>query len=174
MFGDDVKSPSSLGGTTITQIADAYLPRKNTLMQDIFGKSAFDDVTHPTVPAGTYAFVPREGKEGITSFFDATAYLMPPLETIFDSIMQTFLTPRSTAESGEHGAKQAEKDDEEMNVDEDGVLEDDSPLIVKNTTRVVDGREMDEFVKIFKHYGLAGMSYLSICNCPPSDNKVVL
>ena len=174
LFGDDVKSPSSLGGTTITQIADAYLPRKNTLMQDIFGKSAFDDVTHPTVPAGTYAFVPREGKEGITSFFDAAAYLMPPLETVFDSIMQTFLTQRSTAESGEHGAKQAEKDDEEMNVDEDGVLEDDSPLIVKNTTRVVDGREMDEFVKIFKHYGLAGMSYLSICNCPPSDNKVVL
>jgi len=158
-----VKSPSSLEGTTATQIADAYLPRNNTLLQDIFGKSAFDDVTHPTVPAETYGFVSREGKQGITPFFDAPAYLMPPLETVFDSIMQTFLTPRSTVESGEGGAKQA--DDEEMDVDEDGVLEDDSPLIVKNTTRVVDGREMDEFVKIFKHYGLAGTNDLCFQLC---------
>ena len=174
LFGDDVKLPSSLEGATTTQITnDAYLPRKNTLLQDIFGKSAFDDVAHPTVSAETSAFVPREGKQVITSFFDTPAYLMPPLETMFDSIMQTFLTPRSTVKSGEDGAKQAEKDGDEMDVDEDPVSEDDSPLIVKNTTRVVDEREMDEFVKIFKHYGLTGMYDLSISNCP-SDNKVAL
>jgi NET1-associated nuclear protein 1 (U3 small nucleolar RNA-associated protein 17) len=161
LFGDDVKSPSSLEGTTSTQImSNAHLFKKNTLLQDIFGKSAFDDVTHPTVSAETSAFIPREGKQAITSFFDAPAYLMSPLETMFDSIMQTFLTPRSTVKSGEDGAKQVEKDDEEMDVDEDPVPEDDSPLIVKNTTRVVDEREMDEFVKIFKQYGVTGMYHL--------------
>jgi len=50
---------------------------------------------------------------------------------------------------------------------------DDPPLIVKNTARVVDGREMDEFVKIFKHHGLTGTSDLSVSNCP-GGNKVVL
>jgi len=45
-----------------------------------------------------------------------------------------------------------------MGVDEDGVLEDDSLLIVKNTTKVVDKREMDGFVKIFKHHGPTGIS----------------
>jgi len=54
---------------------------------------------------------------------------------MFDSIMRTFLTPRSAVKSGEDGAEQVEKDDEEMDVDEGGVLEDASPLIVKNTTR---------------------------------------
>lgn len=54
-----------------------------------------------------------------------------------------------------------------MDVDEDGVLEDDSPLIVKNAMRVVD-----EFVKIFKHYEPTGMNGLSVSN-RPDDNKVV-
>ena len=173
LFGDDVKSPSSLEGTTTTQITgDAYLPRKNTLLQDIFGKSAFDDVTHPTVSAETSVFVPREGKQAVTSFFDAPAYLMPPLETMFDSIMQTFLTPRSTVKGSEDDAKQVEKDDEEMDVDENPVPEDDAPLIVKNTTRVVDEREMYEFVEIFKRYGLTGMCDLSLSTLPVG-NKVV-
>jgi len=153
LFGDDVKSPSSLEGTTTTQISgDASLPRKNTLLQDIFGRSAFDDITHLTVPAETSVFVPREGKQAITSFFDTPAHIMPPLGTMFDSIMQTFLTPRSPVKGGEDD----EKDDEVMDVDEDPVPEGDAPFIVKNPTRVVDEREMHEFVEIFKHYGLIG------------------
>lgn len=158
LFGDDVKLPSSLDGTTTTQISgNASLPRKNTILLDIFGKSAFDDVTHPTVSAETSAFIPREGKQAIASFFDAPAHTMPPLGTMFDSIMQTFLTLRSTAKGGEDDTKQVEKDDEVMDVDEDPVLEGEAPFIVENTTRVVDEREMHEFVEIFKHYGLIGM-----------------
>jgi len=156
LFGDDVKSPSSLEGTAANQITSgAQLPRKNTLLQDIFGKSAFDDVTHPIVPAETSAYVPREGKQAVTSFFDTPAYLMPPLETIFDSIMQTFVRPRSAVEHGEGDLMRIERDDEEMDVDEDPVPEDSAPFIVKDTTRVVDEREMHEFVEIFKRYGLA-------------------
>ena len=174
LFGDDVKSPSSLeGATTARIVGDAYLPRKNTLLQDIFGKSAFDDITHPTVSVETSAFVPREGKQAIRSFFDTPVHLMPPLETMFDSIMQTFLTPRSAVKSGEDGTKQVEKDDEEMDVDEDLAPEGDAPLIVENTTRIVDEREMHEFVKIFKHYGLTGKYNLSDSNFS-SGNKVVL
>ena len=59
---------------------DPYFPRKRSLLQDVFGKSAFDDFTHPTVSAEACAFFPREGKEGITSLFDTAAFLMPPLE----------------------------------------------------------------------------------------------
>lgn len=158
LFGDDVKSPSSLEGTTTTRITgDAYLPRKNTLLQDIFGKSAFDDVTHPTAPPEGSTPVPREGKQTITSFFDSPAHVMPPLGTVFDSIMQTLLTPRSTVGGGGDGAERVERDDEVMDVDRDPVPEDDTPLIVKGTTRVVDEREMHEFVEIFKHYGLTGV-----------------
>jgi NET1-associated nuclear protein 1 (U3 small nucleolar RNA-associated protein 17) len=164
LFGDDVKPPSIEGATTSQIADDAYLPRKNTLLEDIFGKSAFDDVAHPKVPAETSAFVPREGMQAVKSFFDTPAHLMPPLETMFDSIMQTFLTPRSTVESGGDDAKQAERDGEEMDVDEDPVPENDAPLIVKNTTRVVDEREMHEFVEIFKHYGLTGVYRLRVSN----------
>lgn len=167
MFGDDVKSPSSPEGTTTAQITgEAYPPRKNTLLQDIFGKSAFDDVTYPTVSVESSTFVPREGKQAVTSFFDAPAHIMPPLGTMFDSIMQTFLTPRSAVENGD--IKEAERDEEVMDVDEDPVPENDAPFIAKNTTRVVDEREMHEFVEIFKQYGLTGM-----CE-PPLAGSVVL
>lgn len=158
LFGDDVKSPASLEGTTTTQITgDASLPRGNTLLQDIFGKSVFDDVTYPTVSAETSAFVPREGKQAITSFFDAPTHTMLPLGAMFDSIMQTFLAPRSIAKNGEDDTKQAEGGDEVMDMDEDPVPEGHAPFIVKDTTRVVDEREMHEFVEIFKHYGLIGV-----------------
>ena len=90
---------------------------------------------------------------------------------MFDLVIQTLLMIRSTVKSGED--EQVEKDDEETDVDEDGVLEDVSPLIVKTTTKVVDEREMDEFVKIFKHQGLTGMNDLSASSCT-SDDKVVL
>ena len=70
--------------------------------------------------------------------------------------MQTFLTPRSTVENGEGHEKRVEKDDEEMDVDEHPGPEEDTPLIVKDTTRVVDEREMHEFVEIFKQYGFKG------------------
>lgn len=174
LFGDDVKSPSSLEDNTTTQITgNVFLPRKNTLLQDIFGKSAFDDVTHLVVPAETSAFVTREGKQAVTSFFDTPAYLMPPLETMFDSIMQTFLTPRSIVKSGENDGKRIERDDEEMDVDEEPVPGDEAPLIVKNTARVVDEREMHEFVEIFKHYGLTGVYNLCVSGRPSGDEIVL-
>lgn len=163
LFGDDVKSPSSLEGTTTTQITgDAYLPRRNTLLQDIFGKSAFDDVLHLPAPTEISTFVPREGKQAVTSFFDGPTHIMPPLETMFDSIMQTFLMPRSTIKGSEDSTEQVRRDDEVMDVDEDLVPEDDAPLIARNTTRVVDEREMYEFVEIFKQYGLTGVCNLCL------------
>jgi len=74
LSGDNVKLPSPLEGTATTQITnDASLPGKNSLLQDIFRKSAFDDVTHPTASAEACAFVPWEGKHGIISLFDTPA-----------------------------------------------------------------------------------------------------
>jgi len=90
---------------------------------------------------------------------------MPSLENIFDSMTQTFLTSRSAVKSGGDGVEQVEKDDEEMDVDEGGALEGASPLIVKNTTRILDYREMDESVKIFKHHELAGTNDLCFQLC---------
>jgi hypothetical protein len=76
----------------------------SSLLQDFLGKSLFDDVTHPTLSTEASAFNLREGKQGVTSFFQAAAYLMPPLEAVFESIMLTFLTPRSTTGDAEgHG-----------------------------------------------------------------------
>jgi len=96
---------------------------------------------------------------------------MPLLGTMFDSVIKIFLTPWSTVKSGKD--EQLDKGDEGTDVDEDKVLEDASPLIVKNTMKAADKREMDGFAKIFKHHGLTGMNDLSASNCA-SDAKIVL
>jgi NET1-associated nuclear protein 1 (U3 small nucleolar RNA-associated protein 17) len=156
LFGDDVKSPS-LEGTTATQITgDAYLPGRIPFCRISLEGPCWTMSRIPHLRQNPFSFVPRQGKQAVTPFFHAPAYLIPPLETVFDSIMQTFLTPRSTTESDEGHGQQAKKDGEEMDLDEDPVTEEAAPLIVKNTTRVADEREIHEFVELFNQYGLIG------------------
>ena len=156
LFGDNVKSPSLEGTTTAHITGDAYPLRKNTLLEDIFGKSAFDNVTYSTVVTETSSFVSQRGKQAVSSFFDKPAYLMPPLETMFDSIMQSSFLTRSTTEGVADHGRETQNDDEEMDVDEDQTPEN-APFIAENATRIVDEREMYEFVEIFKQYGVKCM-----------------
>lgn len=90
------------------------------------------------------------------AIFDAPAYLMPPLESLFEPLLGGFLQLRSETQATlAAGAGVGAHEDEEvqMEVDEDDVG--DKPLFVgSRPERIVDGREMNDFVELFKHYGL--------------------
>lgn len=80
--------------------------------------------------------------------------------------------PRSTIGSGGDHEGRVEKDDEEMDVDEYPVPEEDGPLIVKSTTRIVDEREMFEFVEIFKQHGFIGSCERRVSDRPNAEKVV--
>ena len=138
---------------------------KRTLFHDIFGASAFADlatVPGPSSTAGISTAQPWKGKE-VAEIFNAPAHLMPPLETLFDTVMDGFLAARSPDEEGEEDAGV----DEEMDVDEDAD-EDVRPAKSAPLDRVVDRQEMGGFVELFVHYAIKGAScrfLVALCRC---------
>ncbi|KAL7285467.1 hypothetical protein ACG7TL_000564 [Trametes sanguinea] len=153
VLGDDVQVPED-EGSSAQGITRDTATGKRTLFHDIFGASAFADLaTAPstsTAALGTTA-QPWKGKE-VAQIFDAPAHLLPPLESLFDAVMDGFLATRpSEAEEQEEQDKEHE---EEMDVDDsadvaDRPLKGGAPL-----DRVVDRQEMHAFVDLFMHVAI--------------------
>ena len=152
VFGDDVQLPEEEGASAqdITQNADVA---KRTLFHDIFGASAFAELTNPapgpsTVPRTARTWDTKEAVE----IFDAPAHLMPPLESLFDSVMDSFLVARpDEAQDQDQEEHEDEMDVDDPEEDEDGPVRGGAPL-----DRVVDRQEMYGLVELFMHHAIKG------------------
>lgn len=155
VFGDDVQLPEE-EGVSAQGITQGATVEKRSLFHDIFGASAFADLA--TVPGpstlGTSIAQRWKGKD-TADIFDVPAHLMPPLETLFDTIMDGFLAMRP---QGEEGQEEDAGADEEMDVGEavDGA---DRPPKSAPLDRVVDRQEMGVFVELFIHHAIKGTSW---------------
>lgn len=157
LFGDDVQSPADDGASGSRIAPDTNLgPPKTSIFQQMFGISAFAGIEPPSSLDFSFPLTARDGKRSALAIFDAPAYLMPPLESLFEPLLGGFLQLRSETQATlAAGAGVGAHEDEEvqMEVDEDDVG--DKPLFVgSRPERIVDGREMNDFVELFKHYGL--------------------
>ena len=151
VFGDDVQLPEEEGSSAQGITQDATVT-KRTLFHDIFGASAFADLA--TAPGPSTATVtgaqPWKGQD-IAEIFDAPAHLMPPLELLFDTVMDGFLAERPEEEEQEADVV----DEEDMDVDE-AVEEADRPSKSAPLDRVVDRQEMGGFVELFMQFAVKG------------------
>lgn len=171
LFGDDVQHPSD-GGATPTQITldSTVHSRKKTIFQEMFGISALTDLEPiPSSSSSSVPWIAREGKQSASAIFDAPAYLMPPLGSLFEPLIGTFLQLRSETQGLPAGSGKTEHPDDEeveMDVDEENVGGNETPLIAGGRPeRIVDAREMNDFVELFKCYGLTRQfrsNYLSV------------
>ncbi|KAI0347808.1 WD40 repeat-like protein [Trametopsis cervina] len=122
---------------------------KQTLFQDIFGKSAFADLSNkPYTPAVLAGATPWKGKQ-VEDIFKTPAYLLPPMSTLFDPLMAEFLKPRPPdAEVQLAAVAEHERLDEDVEMEEDGA---DAPIVVGNRLeRIVDDKEMVSMIEFFK------------------------
>ncbi|KAI0719988.1 WD40 repeat-like protein [Cerioporus squamosus] len=149
VFGDDVQLPAEEGSSAQGITQDATV-KKHTLFHDIFGASAFADLATAPGPstAAATAVQPWKGQD-IAKIFDAPAHLMPPLELLFDTVMDGFLAERPEDDQPEADAGE----DEEMDVDE-VVEEADRPVKASPLDRVVDRQEMGGFVQLFMQFAI--------------------
>ncbi|KZT75043.1 hypothetical protein DAEQUDRAFT_753684 [Daedalea quercina L-15889] len=147
VFGDDVRLPEEQGSSS-RSIGDegAQGPSKRTLFHDIFGTSALVEPTAAAQPVGPDVANPWRGKE-VAEIFDAPTHLMPPITSLFDTLVDSFLTVRPSSI-----VAQPQEEDEERR-EEDVEMEDGTAPIVSEARieRVVNRREMDAFVDLFKH-----------------------
>jgi NET1-associated nuclear protein 1 (U3 small nucleolar RNA-associated protein 17) len=88
----------------------------------------------------------------IASLFDKQAYLMPPIESMFDSILDSFLQTRISEPLVvlEDEAGEQDEDIEMDVVDETPILSD------PRQRRVVGEDEMNQFIDIFRRHAVGG------------------
>nr|BCB28856.1 WD40 repeat-like protein [Mycoleptodonoides aitchisonii] len=171
VFGDDIQLPEAAGEQAQGIIQNEGVG-KRTLFQDMFGASAFADLQ--SAPATTSAAAsnaqPWKGKEA-AGVFNAPAYLMPPLESLFDSVMDGFLAERPTANAvAVSAAQEARHDraDDDMDVDFDmDADEPTAPVTAAPIERVVDKQEMRGFVDLFIQHAVKAPSSHQQASVPP-------
>lgn len=160
IFGDQIRLADE-DESTARGIVGTASAAKHTLFQDIFGKSALNDAAVKqsfAVPAQTSA--PWKGKE-VERIFDTPAYLLPPLGTLFDPLLDEFLVERS-------GVNAPMDQDEQQDEQQDGDVEMegvDGPILVGNRLeRIVDVGEMTSMIALFQSHALhCGCIAFSAC-----------
>jgi len=148
LFGDYISAPAAEGSRANAIVGGATLGQRQTPFQDIFGASAF---TNPSpIPKVDSNFVsadmPRASND-TAELLDTPAYLMPPIESLFAPLMDSFLKPRS-----EHQEKHNVRGNEQQGEDVEmaGQSDDELVIIGEQLERVVDQKEMDMFVELFQ------------------------
>jgi NET1-associated nuclear protein 1 (U3 small nucleolar RNA-associated protein 17) len=135
-------------------------PKSKTLLQDIFGDSALAIApVDPLVQKNLANRTPRNGKE-IGDIFAGPAYLIPPLETLFEPLMKHFLTLRPPEDEAipVAGLARGDKEDIDMDVDES---QENSPVGGARGERVVDAKEIEALIDLFRHHGVKGKQALN-------------
>jgi NET1-associated nuclear protein 1 (U3 small nucleolar RNA-associated protein 17) len=151
IFGDHIRLAESeeISGRGLVGAAPVTT---QTLFQDIFGRSAFIDLTaknaNAEVPAAR-STSNWKGKE-VERIFDTPAYLMPPLATLFDSLSDEFLAPRTDSEVTLRSENDVEQQDDDVEME--GV---ESLIVIGNRLeRTVDDKEMVAMIELFRNHGL--------------------
>ncbi|KAF8078907.1 hypothetical protein FPV67DRAFT_84370 [Lyophyllum atratum] len=143
LFGEGAKLTKEEGSTG-TEIASSSTPTRHTLFQDIFGKSAFAEPQ--TISISFDGKNQPRNAQATTDVFNSPAYLMPPLEHLFSPLMDGFLKPRLYDSSPRVTPE-----------DEDVDMEDEPADLVRagvQRARVVNQKEMDVFIDLFKKHSV--------------------
>lgn len=115
LFGDEVLAVTDPGASENGLVGDSSSKQGTTLFQDIFGQSAFADVsTGPSVTLNAS----RGKSNNIADILDVPAYLLPSVDTIFDTVIGSFLQPRPVEEPAPPTLTEAEPEDVHMEVED--------------------------------------------------------
>ncbi|KAK7058420.1 NET1-associated nuclear protein 1 [Paramarasmius palmivorus] len=152
-FGDDVQQEPE-----VAREIKASLEKRRTLFQDIFGSSMFANAADAQAePSGQNMPLTWTGHES-SGILDGPAHLMPPLESLYTPLMNTFMRRRPQESST--GPERPIDEDVEM---ED---EDEAPTGASRTSKFTEDREddMKAFIELFKAQ--------SITRIPPVKSKM--
>ncbi len=155
LCGDDVQPLAGEGTGARALVSGSQEPHKRTLFQDIFGDSALTSApVHPIVQQKAVGNPKHWNNKEIANVFDGPAYLIPALDSLFDTLMSHFLTLRPS-EDEDSPAPDLPGDGKDSSMDIDEPL-DDPPVGVPRPERVVDAQEMEAFIGLFRHHGVKG------------------
>jgi NET1-associated nuclear protein 1 (U3 small nucleolar RNA-associated protein 17) len=164
LLGDNVVLPDDPGASATTLQKGPAAPRRS-LFEDMFGVPAITNLSNPNeqtrepvtdLRSGGGVMVPWRSSD-TTNFFDAPSHLMPPIDTFFEHLIDSFLRLRTTDDEtpvphAEDGVAEAEDD---MPVDP---VQETDPV---NASVVSREAVLGMFVPLFKE--MAGMCICGRC-----------
>lgn len=115
LLGHDVSIVDEASSSTKTLRKGPVIP-KRSLFEEMFGVPALTDVPHNTVPAAIDTTLPWKSSE-TGRVFDAPAYLMPPMESLFESLINGFLKLRTKEDVDEEHQSAVQDADVEIPAD---------------------------------------------------------
>jgi NET1-associated nuclear protein 1 (U3 small nucleolar RNA-associated protein 17) len=155
LVGDDVPLREE-AGSSAREIVAGQSGQRRSLFQDIFGRSAFVDISNDVLSSGSQTLEtysrPWTGKE-VARIFDCPAYRTPALESLYKPLMESFLRTRPKEDNEVTGGdEQPERDDiEDVDVK-------DVPIVVGSQERRVIGQdEMSFLVDLFRKHSMTCM-----------------
>ncbi|KAF8216066.1 WD40 repeat-like protein [Mycena galopus ATCC 62051] len=164
VLGENVNAAKEEGSVS-RELASQAAPQRRTLFQDIFGKSAFGEQAN-TAQSSTLASVSRPwtGREGAGVFADP-AYLMSPMEKLFEPLMNGFLKPRVAEMSVPPPA---------TTKNEDIVMDGEGRITVggAEAKRVVSAEEMDAMVNLFRAHTLKAKAPVIVGTTPRRNGLI--
>ncbi|KAJ6519978.1 WD40 repeat-like protein [Mycena sanguinolenta] len=152
-------------GSASRELASQPAPQRRTLFQDIFGKSAFGEQTNATPSYGAASARPWTGRDS-TGVFEDPAYLMPPLEKLFEPLMSGFLKSRVVEASI---LPPAAIDNED--VDMEGAER--TTVAGADAKRVVGAGEMDAITNLFRTCTLKAKASVTTRATTPRRNGLI-
>ena len=150
LIGHDISIADEGSSLTKTLRKGPVVP-KRTLFEEMFGVPALTDAPHNTVPAAIDITLPWKSSE-TGRVFDAPAYLMPPMESLFEPLINGFLKLRTKEDVDEEHQKGIQDADVEIPTD---LVDAKEPTFIE-MAKVSNDAVLDIFVPFFK--GIAGKS----------------
>lgn len=169
LVGDYVWLPPT-EGTKGNDLTEHQESARKSLFEDIFGASAIKSLkpvesTFPISSSMDLGVGETHSKTIDTRLLDGPAYLLPPIETLFESLMSDVLRENKDPEQTISRAGSVEA---EMDIDEP------EPIVVKvgapPKDRVVADNEIGNFASLFRELKTASKSITFLCGsaCSPS------
>ena len=146
-FGEQSFQPR-VEGSSSNKISANAVNQKRTLFQDIFGVSAFDHRASEQPVQSSFSTGPIPRPRAPVSAFDGPSHLLPPMSSVFESIMEDFVHKAPTSGSAAV-----------VDVDEDVDMEVDAPEVIatpEHKTRHI-GQEVGILVNLFKSHTIGCM-----------------
>lgn len=154
--GNDARAPTGIEESPREIDRNAGVIARKTLFQDIFGKSAFAEISGEAA-AGSFVSTPIEhtarDKKNVLSVFDAPAYLAPPIETLYSSLIGSFLT--KTPE------REAPRLEEELD-ESDEMIVDEEPIQTIQQGRSVEDAEIDSLIELFQKQSVRSKGLINL------------
>ncbi|KAI0315260.1 WD40 repeat-like protein [Amylostereum chailletii] len=146
LFGDNASPASQSSALQAKLGSDANARQQPSLFQDIFGKSAFANVSHQPLSASLLSTSQSRENKDISTIFGVPAYLLPSLDTFYDTLVGSFLQSRPVDE-----VSVSIRPEDDSGGDEDAMELDEVPYPhVAEPDRIIDDQEMDTFIHLFR------------------------